>query len=64
MSDIESYESLIEYEGFETPALAYIEENRQERVRDLEDAQDNGSIICVKVASRPSDSRLSRSSVY
>ena len=48
MSDIESfeslegYETLIEYEGFETPverSLAYIEENRQERSRDLEDAQ-------------------------
>ena len=48
MSDIESfeslegYETLIEYEGFEIPAersLAYIEENRQERSRDLEDAQ-------------------------
>ncbi len=24
----------------------------------------NGSVICVKVASRPSDSRLSRSSMY
>ena len=39
MSDIESYESFIEYEGFEYPGLAYIEENRQERARDLEDAQ-------------------------
>ena len=49
MSDIENYESLegyetlIEYEGYETPAersLAYIEENRQEHLREREDSSE------------------------